>query len=85
MHKKKFNDGWFYKHLQGPEEGMPVTLPHDAMMEERRSPESLGGANIGWFEGGDYLYTREFEVAAEMQDKHVVFEFEGVYHNAGFT
>lgn len=82
MHRKRFNDGWFYKHLQGSEEGMPVTLPHDAMMEERRSPESMGGANIGWFEGGDYLYTREFEVTADMRDKHVVFEFEGVYHNA---
>ena len=82
MKKMDFNEGWIYKHLQGTEEGTAVTLPHDAMMEECRTPESMGGANIGWFEGGDYLYTKEFEVPASYQDKKIIFEFEGVYHNA---
>lgn len=82
MKKMDFNEGWICKHLQGTEEGTAVTLPHDAMMEECRTPESMGGANIGWFEGGDYLYTKEFKVPREYEDKKAVFEFEGVYHNA---
>ena len=44
--------------------------------------ESLGGINIGWFEGFDYVYEKEFSVPQEYEDFRLVFEFEGVYRNA---
>ena len=59
-----------------------VTIPHDAMLDEKRTQESLGGINIGWFEGFDYVYEKEFSVPQEYEDFRLVFEFEGVYRNA---
>ena len=49
---------------------------------KRRTQESLGGINVGWFEGFDYVYEKEFSVPQEYEDFRVVFEFEGVYRNA---
>lgn len=56
--------------------GKPVTIPHDAMLDEKRTQESLGGINIGWFEGFDYVYEKEFSVPQEYEDFRLVFEFE---------
>ena len=52
------------------------------MLDEKRTQESLGGINVGWFEGFDYVYEKEFSVPQEYEDFRVVFEFEGVYRNA---
>ena len=38
--------------------------------------------DIGWFEAKDYVYEKTFFVPEDYQDQHVIFEFEGVYHNA---
>lgn len=77
-----FNDGWFYKHLGSEEAAVPAALPHDAMLKEARSPLSPGGINTGWYEGCDYLYSKNFEVLQEYENKKIIFEFEGVYHDA---
>lgn len=77
-----FHDNWTYKRLGDDGVGEPVTLPHDAMLREKRSPEALGGKNVGWFEGHDYLYSKHFRVPAELADRTVIFEFEGVYRDA---
>ena len=74
-----FNDGWSCKHLDDPGLGRPVSVPHDAMLEERRSPDAEGGLNVSWFEGFDYLYTKKFTLTAEEAKRHTVLEFEGVY------
>lgn len=81
MLKIDFNKDWYYKHLDEDEEEQMVTLPHDAMLSEPRSQESMGAGNIGWFHGRDYVYTKRFLVPAEYKDKTVQFEFEGVYHH----
>lgn len=82
MERINFNDNWTYKHLGNPGPGTPVTVPHDAMLSEKRSEENASGINGCWFEGHDYLYEKEFDVPAIYKDKDVIFEFEGVYHNA---
>lgn len=82
MNAIKFHDNWIYKRLGDDGPGEPVTLPHDAMLRETRSPEALGGKNVSWFEGYDYLYFKYFYVPQELANKTVIFEFEGVYRDA---
>lgn len=82
MKKIEFNHGWFCKRRNETGEGVPVILPHDAMITEKRSAQSPGVHNIGWFEAGDYVYTKNFFAAKEYAGKEIYFEVEGAYHNA---
>ena len=59
-----------------------MRLPDDAMLREKRSENALGGLNVGWFEGHDYLYSKVFSLSAEEAERHHVLEFEGVYRKA---
>lgn len=77
-----FNADWQVRRLGDAGAGEAVTLPHDAMITEKRTADSDGGTNTGWFEGGDYEYIKTFDVPAEYADKKLTFEFEGVYRNA---
>lgn len=52
------------------------------MISEKRTIDSAGGINTGWFEGFDYIYEKEFLVPEEYRGQHITFEFEGVYRNA---
>ena len=78
----EFNDGWTYRHLDDPGPGIPVTIPHDAMLSEPRTGLSAGGVNTGWYEGHDYLYEKCFTPGPELAGQKLVLEFEGVYRNA---
>lgn len=80
MKRQDFNQGWNY-HKEGSGEGVPVTLPHDAMIHDTRDPESPGGHANAYFLGGVYVYEKRFQVPAEWERKHVLFEFGGVYKN----
>ena len=82
MKRLDFNQGWTCCPLSRPGEAVPVTLPHDAMRTEQRIPTSLGENNIGYYEGGDYEYRKSFSVPEELKGKHLILEFESVYHNA---
>lgn len=82
MKRIDFNSGWKYRRAGENESWKEVTIPHDAMISERRTADSAGGINTGWFEGYDYVYEKTFEVSEEMKENAVSFEFEGVYHNA---
>ena len=83
MIKIDFNRDWQYRHLNACDEAFtPVTLPHDAMLCEKRINDSDGGVNTGWYEGLDYEYVKTFSLPEKYRDKTIVFEFEGVYHNA---
>ena len=82
MKALNFNTGWTWRRLTEDGPGTPVTLPHDAMLGETRSETSAGGINTGWYEGHDYIYSKNFHVPAEWKDRALVLEFEGVYHNA---
>ena len=82
MKKTTFNEDWTVRCLTRDEEPRKVTIPHDAMISEPRTPDSRGEGNIGWYIGGDYEYTRTFDVPESMRDQKVLFEFEGVYQQA---
>lgn len=76
-----FCGGWQVGYLEG-DLREPVTLPHDAMLREKRTQGSAGDVHIGWFEGHDYEYVKCFAASDEMLSGHALVEFEGVYHNA---
>ena len=77
-----FHDGWTCKHLDEAGGGIPVRIPDDAMLREKRSADALGGLNVSWFEGHDYLYAKTFSLAEEELWLRHVLEFEGVYRCA---
>lgn len=80
--KFDFCKEWFFYSTDKIEERRQITVPHDAMLTEKRIYDSKGGKNIGWFEGKDYIYEKEFDVPKVFDDQTVILEFEGVYHNA---
>ena len=82
MKKLGFNRDWTCRALKDGAKPIPVTLPHDAMRTEARVNTSLGEANIGWFEGGDYEYIKVFTLPEELVGETLILEFESVYHNA---
>ena len=77
-----FNKGWICKCLTRDLDAVSVNLPHDAMLSEPRTEDSVAEGNIGWFIGGDYEYVKRFEVPQDWQGKKALIEFEGVMHDA---
>ena len=82
MKAVNFNENWRYRRIDVEGEERAVTLPHDAMLVEGRSEDSLGEHNISYFIGGDYEYIKDFDAPKEWENKDVYFEFEGVYQKA---
>ena len=82
MKKIDFNSGWTVKTVDVPGEERAVTLPHDAMLTEKRHRDNPGAHNIGYFEGHDYEYKKVFTVPKDLTGQELTLEFEGVYHNA---
>ncbi len=76
MKRNDFNKNWRWRRC-GQEAWQDVTLPHDAMLSEDRTPTAPSGINAGWYEGADYEYEKNFTAEGDC-----VLEFEGVYHNA---
>ena len=74
-----FNENWTFCREGGTP--VPVTLPHDAMIAEKRRENAASGTNNGYFPGGVYRYEKRFEVAKEDTGKSFVLHFEGVYQN----
>lgn len=81
MRKVSFNTGWKCAR-KGTDNYIDVTIPHDAMLLDERSDDSIGGTNIGWFEAHDYTYVKTFFIPANEKDLVHYLEFEGVYHKA---
>ena len=82
MKKIDFNQAWTFCRVGEETVKREVMIPHDAMISEKRTEDSAGGINTGWFEGYDYIYEKEFEIPDEYEKQETSFEFEGVYHNA---
>lgn len=72
---------WRVRSEDGTE--ISVRLPDDAMLRAGRNRNAPGGAETGWFVGGDYEY-RTTWVAPEL-DGEVVLVFEGVQGDATVT
>lgn len=91
MRKIQFNEGWHVrKGIAGPfdilagqnMEGSPVTLPHDAMIEEVRSAYTSSGLQYGFYPAGSYTYSKTFFVPESWAEKENILEFEGISQNA---
>lgn len=91
MRKTRFNQGWTVKSgLERPfdaifapsKEGRPVTLPHDAMIEEERDPDSISGTQYGFYPAKCYTYLKTFFAPAEWEQETIILEFEGVMRQA---
>lgn len=81
MRKIAWNKDWrFLGQISGRME--PVTLPHDAMLREKRNEKEASGAGGAYFAGGFYVYEKTFTVPEEWKDKKVLLQFGGVYRNA---
>jgi beta-galactosidase len=85
MISESFNSNWFfYKEadLNAKPAATLITLPHDAMLLEKRDPMTKNGFNTGYFPGGIYHYSKTFFTPEEYRSKNIIFEFEGVYMNS---
>lgn len=75
------NTDWtFWK--EGKEEKQIVTIPHDAMLHEMRTPATAAKSASGFFPGGIYYYEKKLNLTAEQLGSCISMEFEGVYKNA---
>ena len=79
-----FNKQWTFYKIGHESQKQIINLPHDAMLREKRDIHSKGGSKVGFFEGGDYIYERIFNVVS-LENREVYFEFEGVYHDADIS
>lgn len=92
MIREKWNTGWIMtKPGENPmmaammrenESPEVLTLPHDAMIHEKRTPNTKNQHQTGFYPGGCYTYTKTFTVPQDWEEKTVRIFFEGVYENA---
>lgn len=82
MNKLDFNQNWKCFRTGHQEEMFDVTIPHDAMLRDKRNEHSAGGVNTGWIDAADYTYEKTFLVPEDYREQKVMFEFEGIYHKA---
>lgn len=87
----KFNEGWTFekagqddrlKAFYGEKKASVVTLPHDAMIREKREKDCPAGAQSGFYPGGTYTYEKTFFVPEAWKSQDVSLEFEGIYGTA---
>ena len=64
--------GWVVRSEDAAE--VKVRLPDDAMLRAGRHPEAPGGAESGWFLGGDYEYCTSWDAPAGQGQIALVFE-----------
>lgn len=79
MKREDFNNNWVFEKMGG--QARAVDLPHDAMIEEERSPDCPSGSAGAFFPGGLYTYSKTFIAPKEWENQTVTFQFEGVYKN----
>ena len=76
---KSFNDDWLFESRNGKRK---VTLPHDAMLEEKRYGKGYEFSGNAYFDGGYYTYTKEFTLDKSYKNKKIFLEVLGCYPNA---
>ena len=87
MKKISFLDNWTRERF-GPIartpalDKMEVNLPDDFIVDTPRSPEAIGAAYTGYFEGGIAYYRKEFSLPEEWREKNVFLYVDGAYMNS---
>ncbi|MGN1139721.1 MAG: glycoside hydrolase family 2 protein, partial [Oliverpabstia sp.] len=82
MQKIAFNNDWICYRTRNREQTFEVTIPHDAMLLDKKCADSQGGVNTGWYDAQDYTYEKRFTIPNEYKGKKIIFEFEGIYRKA---
>lgn len=90
MQITKYNNDWlFWKDKDAfslvwniPKEARQITLPHDAMIEDKVNLGSPNGTNTGFRDGDTYVYVKMLQVPKDWSSRIVKLKFEGVYMNA---
>lgn len=82
MKRLNFNADWMFYKEGDDNHAVKVNLPHDAMLYEKRDPESKSSSAGAFFPGGRYIYTKKFFAPEEYKDKCITLEFEGIYRNS---
>jgi len=59
-----------------------VDLPHDWSIEADPHPDNPAQAGGGFFPGGLGWYRKQLDVPADLGDRRMLIEFDGVYHNS---
>ncbi|MBR3359173.1 MAG: DUF4982 domain-containing protein [Solobacterium sp.] len=89
MKKECFNEDWlfhsgigtaFEKTIHGEAAAEKVTLPHDAMIRQKRDEHAPAGNASGYYPYTSACYTKKFTLDDEPETLYL--EFEGVYKNA---
>lgn len=80
MQRIDVNHHWQFRSIDGGS-WQSITLPHDAMIHERRDPHTANGYNTGYYPGGSYEYRTVMHFASE-PPAACLLEFEGVYPDA---
>ena len=84
MQCQKFNEGWTFEKVDGDDrlkafygekKAVSVTLPHDAMIREKREKDCPAGAQSGFYPGGVYSYEKSFFAPEEWKEQDVVLRF----------
>lgn len=81
MQRLDLNRAWTVQ-KEGEEAVRPVNLPDDAMLREARHPNAKSGSGGAFFEGGKYIYRKQWDVSEALAAQTLILEFEGVYQNA---
>jgi beta-galactosidase len=83
MKQIDFNSGWKFR-KEGSDNISEVTLPHDAMILEKRGKDNPSGTAGAYYEGGKYVYTKTFKAKDYLPQRcdgnRVLIEFEGVFN-----
>ena len=88
MEKELFNEGWLFYNssgtaledtVRGKAEPVAVTLPHDAMVLEKRDPDSPTGNATGFYPYKTVHYLKKYRI--NKPDGSIYLSFEGVYMN----
>lgn len=84
MKKINFNADWTVTSGTSSNfaEKRKITLPYDAMIHNRRTPDAVGQYSSGFFPSGKYVFEKRFHVPSEYRGKRIEFLFEGIYMNA---
>ena len=77
MKKYDFNRTWTVQ-KEGEQVSHEVNLPHDAMLFEERCKEAKPSGACGYFQGGKYIYRKQFTVPKEWESKTLIMECEAV-------
>lgn len=82
MKRTDFCTEWRFHRNDDAGDAHIVDLPHDAMQEEIRDPDTPAGSSNAFFPGGCYVYEKAFDAPDDWAGKAVFLQFEGVYRNA---